>query len=157
MRGSRSLVGHVSEAIAVFDASSALRYLCPLLERVTGYKLEELAGRSPLELLHPDDVERAVSVFAGARDDDPEMNPSVEFWVRHADGSWRCLEVACSGFFDDDSIVTVLRDVTGRKRAEEAHVRAGRGSGRPFEDSAVVMALVSLEGRLEESNRALQL
>ena len=112
---------YIPDIITIFEADGTLRYASPSLERVLGYKPEDLVGNIPLELLHPGDVELVMSTFAEIRDISG-ANPLVEARVRQADGSWRCLEATSSNLLGDPGVrgvVIVLRDVTERKRVEE--------------------------------------
>src|SRR5437763_14405258 len=63
-------------------------------------------------------VEGAFGAAIGAR----QTPNSVEFRVRHADGSWRYVEVGGTNLLDDPAIrgiVVNLRDVTERRRVAE--------------------------------------
>lgn len=116
----RSLVRHVPDVVAVLGPDGALRYASPSLKRVLGYDPEALVDGVHLGLLHPDDVERATEAFAGVLKG-PGVSLPVEVRVLHADGSWRYLEAVGNGMLDDPPVVVVvLRDVTGRRRGEEA-------------------------------------
>lgn len=147
-------LGYVSDIVAVFEPDGVLRYASPAVERVLGYGSEDLVGGMPLGLLHPDDAGRVVEDFNEVWRE-PGVSLPVEFRVRHADGSWRCLEALCNNLLDEEEVggvVAVLRDVSGRRRAE----KSGARFRAVFEDAAIGMAMVDTEGRLEESNPALQ-
>jgi PAS domain S-box-containing protein len=118
----RSLVMNSSDMITVFAPDGTRLYTSPSIERVLGYKPDDMVGGSAFDLVHPDDAPRVREEFAElART--PGTGQPFEFRVRHADGSWRVLESIGANLLDDPSVgglVFNARDVTDRKRAEEA-------------------------------------
>ncbi|TET14869.1 MAG: PAS domain S-box protein, partial [Dehalococcoidia bacterium] len=118
----RALIENSSDAISILNGDGTIRYESPSVERVLGYKPEALIGRNVLEFLHPDDVQSVANTF-----DTSIKNPGqpVQMEVRflHKDGSWRLMEGIGSNLLDDpkvNGIVVNYRDVTERKRMEEA-------------------------------------
>src|SRR5437899_12777525 len=59
----RSLVEHGSDAIALLDAAGTTLYTNQTATRVLGYPVDELIGRPPFDLVHPDDLSRAQELF----------------------------------------------------------------------------------------------
>ena len=117
----RSLVQYASDIVTILDADGTIRYESPAIERILGYRPEELVGQNAFDYVHPEDVERVLGVFAEALKS-RAVSPLVEFRFRHADGSWCHLEAIGNNLLDDPNIrgmVVNSRDVTGRKRAEE--------------------------------------
>ncbi len=121
----RSLVRYSSDIITVLARDGIIRYESPAVERVLGYRPDELVGKSAFEYIHPDDLERVADVFSEALDD-PDSSSSVEYRFLHADGSWRHLESITSNQVHDPSVEGVVvnsRDVTERRRLEENQQR----------------------------------
>ena len=118
----RALAEQSFESIAILEPDLTLRYVSPSVQAVSGYSAEELVGLSVLDLVHPDDVEDALEVFAaGMRE--PRASATVEYRLRHKDGSWRIVESVGQNLLDDPDIhgiLTTTRDVTDRRRAEDA-------------------------------------
>jgi diguanylate cyclase (GGDEF)-like protein/PAS domain S-box-containing protein len=115
------LVQNSSDIMAILEDDGTLRYLSPSVERVLGYRPEDLLGKRAFDYVHPDNIEFVSSSFAkvvkisGVR-------PPMELRVRAGDGSWRHVEVICNNrFYDPDvqGMIVNARDVTERKRAEE--------------------------------------
>ena len=110
------------DIIVVLDAHATIRYVNPAVERIIGYKVEEVTGIKAFGLVHPEDSERAKQTFFEALWS-PGVRTPVEFRLRHADGFWRYVEVLRNNLLDDPSvggIVSNVRDVTERKQAEQA-------------------------------------
>ncbi len=117
----RALLENSQDIVVVIDAAGIQRYLSPSVERVLGWKPEELVGHSAFELLYPDDVPRLMAVF-GERVTQPGARDTIEFRHRHKDGRWLCLESIGHNLLDDPAVGGIVlnsRDVTERKRAEE--------------------------------------
>jgi PAS domain S-box-containing protein len=118
----RSLLQHVLDVVAVLDADGTLRYVSPAVEAMLGYAPEQVTGTAVFDYVHPDDQGRAFGAFAESLAA-PGALPPVEFRARRADGAWRHVEVVRNNRLDDSDVggvVITVRDVTERKKAEEA-------------------------------------
>jgi len=110
----RSLIEHAADTISTYDANGVRLYTSPSIERVLGYKPEEMIGRSGFELLHPDDRLLLAS---------PGTKVTKELRCRHKDGTWRTLESTGSNLLGNPAVRAVVlnsRDITERRRAEES-------------------------------------
>ena len=117
----RSLVQFTSDIITILEADGTIRYESPAIERVLGYKPEELIGSNAFNYIHPDDVERVSSILAEASETQG-VTPLVEFRFRCADGTWCYLEAVGNNLLANPSVqgmVVNSRDITERKRAEK--------------------------------------
>jgi PAS domain S-box-containing protein len=133
----RRLIENASDIIAIIDEQAVLRYQSSAMTRVLGYTEEETLGRSVFEFFHPDDIpptkERLASIVAR-----PDRPQSAVFRFRHRDGRWRTLEAigrALSPGNTKDGIVVNSRDITDRKEAEEAMLRARDEAERAREEA----------------------
>lgn len=87
-----ALVQNALDLVMVTDAYGTIRYISPSVERVLGYRPEEMVGTNTAEYVHPDDLEEALHELEVAVSR-PGVHPvAVETRVRHKDGSWRHLE-----------------------------------------------------------------
>ena len=125
----RQLIENGSDLIVVLGADRTTRYMSPSAVRILGMQPDERVGRSPFEMIHPDDVEHSQRIAREAA-----MNPgtaySVDFRYRHKDGGWVTFEALVRTLREDsaeDGIVINTRDVTARRLAEEA-LREQRGA-----------------------------
>src|SRR4028118_442525 len=62
----RSVVRSTSDVIMVLDADGYARYVNTVVERILGYKAEELIGVKAFGFVHPEDAERAKQTFSKA-------------------------------------------------------------------------------------------
>ncbi len=116
------LVQNSSDAIAMLNADGTVRFASESSARLLGYSLEERKGRSAFELLHPDDLARTREGFADLLAH-PGMPRPAEYRMRHKDGSWRHIEAIAVNRLDEPAIQAIVvnyRDITDRRRAEEA-------------------------------------
>jgi PAS domain S-box-containing protein len=117
-----ALVQSALDIVMVTDVEGTIRYVSPSVERVLGYRPEEQIGTNVAEYVHPDDLEKGIDALSEAVSK-PGVHPvAVETWVRHKDGSWRCLQGMANNLLDDPVVKGVVfnhRDVTERKQAEE--------------------------------------
>jgi PAS domain S-box-containing protein len=122
----RSHFEHVNEVIYSIDLELRVLSVSPSVERHLGYKPEELIGRSMHELnfLTANSVEAAFSdalrVLSGERID----STVYEFIAK--DGTRKLSEVSGAPLFREGKVValvSVARDITDRRRAEEEALR----------------------------------
>jgi two-component system cell cycle sensor histidine kinase/response regulator CckA len=116
------LVQNSSDAVAMLDADGTIRFASDSSARLLGYSLEERMGHSAVELMHPDEAQRARDSFVECLRR-PGVPLAAEYRMRHKDGSWRNLESIAVNRLDDPAVGAVVvnyRDVTDRRLAEEA-------------------------------------
>ena len=116
----RSLVRNASDVILVTEADGTVRYASPSVERVLGYRDDDLVGTSSFALIHPDDRER-MRDFHAEIVTTTGTTRAVEYRVRHGGGVWHHVEAIGNNLLDEPSvrgIVINARDISERKRAE---------------------------------------
>jgi PAS domain S-box-containing protein len=117
-----NLLAHVTEMVTISDRRGAIFYANPATERVSGYSPEEFMALDPFERMHPEDRPRCEEAFKELANA-PGLSLHLEHRVRHKDGTWRWVEGTFTSLFDDPEVgglLATVRDVTERKRAEEA-------------------------------------
>jgi len=117
----RSMIQNSSDVIAILEASGEIRYLSPSVRRVLGFEPEERLGKTGFASVHPEDAQKAQGALARVISE-PDSTHVDEFRVRHADGSWRWLEVSATNLLSDSNvggIVLNYRDVTERRELQE--------------------------------------
>jgi PAS domain S-box-containing protein len=122
----QSLIENGLDIITVLDSDGTIRYESPSVERVLGYRPEELINRNAFDYIHPDDSAATYAVFNTAVKE-PGRNDGAELRFRHKDGSWRILEVIGKSLTAEDNKVIAIvnsRDITDRKGMEDDLIRA---------------------------------
>jgi PAS domain S-box-containing protein len=118
----RSMVENGSDVISILEEDGSRRYVSPSVERILGYRPEELSGRNVIEAVHPDDADRVGETFMEALGN-PEKTLKMECRIRHRNGSWRNVETVGKNLLEDPAVAGIVitsRDVTERYRAEAA-------------------------------------
>jgi PAS domain S-box-containing protein len=118
----RLISENAADMIALVDKAGRRLYNSPAYSKVLGYSAEELQTTSSLEQVHPDDRPRVMEAAEKARS--TGRGQQLEYRMRHKDGTWRILESTASAIRNPkgeiEQLVVVNRDITERKRAEEA-------------------------------------
>ncbi len=150
-----SLLASSLDLIATIDVNGIYQYVSPSHEAVLGYRPDDLIGSNALLLVHPDDVARAM-VSIGVAIEQPDAQITLEYRVRHRDGSWRVIEAFGKRLPDQLPIVGILnaRDITERKRAEEALRQSEDRFRSAFENAPIGVVIVAPDGRFLQANRA---
>jgi len=113
----RSLTENSLDLVSIVKADGTIRYASPSHERILGYAVTDLVGKSILNFVHPEDV---FGVQAAIRQNGGTT--SLEYRFRHKDGSYRTLESFgrdLSHLAGVGGVVVNSRDVTERRRLEE--------------------------------------
>jgi len=116
----RLITENAADMIAVVDANGRRLYNSPSYEKILGYSVQELTSTASSEQIHPEDREKVLKAAADAQR--TGVGTSLEYRMRHKDGSWRTLESRASAVLKSgrvERLVVVNRDVTERKRLEE--------------------------------------
>lgn len=120
----RLLAEHSSDVICLHDAKCRYTYLSPACSTLLGRDPEDLIGKTPEALLHPDDLQRVKFEHAQLRAQREGRDYHVTYRTRRPDGTDRWIEavgrrVADAGTGREHEIVSVMRDVTERYEAEQ--------------------------------------
>jgi PAS domain S-box-containing protein len=110
------------DAVTIINEDGTIRYESPSYERLLGVKPEDRLGNNLFERIHPDDITRAAELFAGFLQN-RGGTLRAEVRVKHNDGSWRFIDAIGSNLLDNPIVKGIfvnLRDITERKKAEEA-------------------------------------
>src|SRR5580704_10979215 len=114
-----ALVLHSADLVAVIDANGTALRSTPT--HVLAYPAGSLVGRNMLELVHPDDLERARITLQRALAE-PDQPFEVGVRLREIDGTWRFFDVTVTNHLAVPGVrgfVVNGRDVTDRQSAEE--------------------------------------
>jgi PAS domain S-box-containing protein len=137
----RKMLANIGDVIVVIDAAGLNRYKSPNVEKLFGWRPEELVGRSALENIHPDDcvaARRFLAELLAA----PDTTNFMECRYLHKNGQYRWVEFTAINLIDDPDLRGILgnyQDITARRAAvvdlresetllRESQITAGLGS-----------------------------
>ena len=116
----RRLLGNISDTVSVTEADGSLVSTTGRQSRALGYPAAFWEDVHPLDLVHPDDRERARTGWADALER-PGVEISSEVRMRTAGGSWADVVVTGVNLLADPDvrgIVVTTRNITAIRRAE---------------------------------------
>jgi PAS domain S-box-containing protein len=155
----RLLAEHSTDMISKHTPSGVYTYASPACRSLLGYDPEELVGRDAYEFFHPDDFEEIQRTHSTILEH-PDTY-TVAYRIRRKDGSYIWFETTSRTVRETETgevleIITVSRDVTERKRAEE-ELRESEERFRAFFETAAVGAAHAdpATGRLLQVNEKL--
>ncbi len=117
----RALVEKSTDGISLVDATGKVLYSSHAVSPIFGYQLEERLGKNIFELMHPEDLQRALPLFKKLVEKQLST-VTVEVRYRHKDGSWRWIEALGTNLLEDPNVGAVVinyRDVTERRQLQE--------------------------------------
>ena len=149
---------NAADMIAVVDMEGKRLYNSLSYQQALGYSPEELQASSSFEQIHPEDRDRVIEAAEHARRSG--IGKTLEYRLRHKNGTWLVLESTSSVIRnangDPEKLVIVNRDITERKRAEQALQRSEAGFRSVVEDAPYGIYRASTSGRFLQVNPALQ-
>jgi diguanylate cyclase (GGDEF)-like protein/PAS domain S-box-containing protein len=104
------------DLLTIHAPNGVIVYASPNAEALSGWKPEELVGRSPYDFLHPDDVERILHDHAS---DETPHAARVRYRCRGARGEYRWVETRSRSAAEGGLIMAITRDVEAEERAIE--------------------------------------
>jgi len=116
----RTLVETASDCICIIQ-DEMLKYTNPQLADMLGYDIEEMFDTEFMHYIHPSEIERMLGLYSRYLSGERELGIFETVFV-HKNGSKRNIELNASmlSYLGKPAILVVFRDITTRKRTEEA-------------------------------------
>src|SRR5579863_3990706 len=154
----RLISENAADMIAVVDLNGKRIYNSQSYTRVLGYDESELKSSSAFEQIHEDDRGRVKEAADEARR--TGFGRTLEYRIRHKDGTWRVLESTSSVIRtpggEPQKLVIVNRDITERKKAAESLRQSEIGFRSMVEDAPYGIFRCRSDGKLFSANPAFQ-
>jgi diguanylate cyclase (GGDEF)-like protein/PAS domain S-box-containing protein len=149
----RNLVEATSDWVWEVDAQGIYTYASPRIKDILGYEISEVVGKTPFDLMPPDEAKRVFEIFSSIA---AQRKPftSLENINRHKDSHLVVLETSGVPIFDDDGAFLgyrgIDRDITRRKVMEDEL----RRKDWAIESSINGIGIADLEGHLTYVNQS---
>ncbi|WP_349408833.1 PAS domain S-box protein [Pseudalkalibacillus sp. SCS-8] len=112
---------HTMDLISVFNADGQIMYSSPSHYAVLGYESGSFTDLEWTEIVHPEDLPDLLKSIANLKNSKQSMKMEVR--VKNSEGQWLTLETYGTAVVNHkeevDSIVTISRDITERKKTED--------------------------------------
>lgn len=151
----RTIVESAPEILALLGEAGTILFVSPHAEKVLGYRLDELEGRSFFEFIHPEDAPRATQEYSGVIRQEGEGVPLL-FRVRDAGGAWVPFEAVANNRLQDPDIhavVVTAHDVRFRSEVEHAIRQANTDTEAEVAKRTTELAKINTELRIENQAR----
>jgi PAS domain S-box-containing protein len=135
---SRTLLSLASDLWCVVAPDGRFRDVAPAWEQTLGQSVGDLRYRTLLGTAHPDDADAASALLDGMAAGIARF--PIELRHRHLDGSPRWVSWTAAVRQPDGTILAIARDVTERKRAEEAAARLNIELGEQVDERTEQLA-----------------
>jgi PAS domain S-box-containing protein len=157
----------LNDAVFTLDADARFAFGNAAGERLTGYRLEELLGRSFMDLVAPEDLPELVDRFRRAIAGEA-IPPHVQAEMIRKDGVRVPIELSMANLVLDGRVVGrvgVARDITERRRAEaqikaslqEKEVLLKEVHHRVKNNLQIISSLLNLQSKYINNPHALQM
>ncbi len=145
------------DGVLVVDTAGLIKLVNAQTEKMFGYSRSELQGQ-PIELLVPDRFRKAHAQDRNKYQGAPVMRPmggALELFAKRSDGSEFPVEIMLSPIKStrQTMVLTVIRDITLRKRAEDALRTSEEQLQSILDNSTAVIYVKDLENRYLRVNR----
>ena len=108
-----ALVENSADLLMLIEADGTVKYVSPAIERVLSHRPGSLHGTDIIELVHPEDLERAYALGAAVTDRTVNNRlAEAALRIAHGDGSYRHLEVTANNLLDNPAVAGIVLNAT---------------------------------------------
>jgi PAS domain S-box-containing protein len=160
----RLLAENVNDIIFTSDLDLRITYISPSVTRMRGYTVAEALNQVPAEILTPASLKYAMDVFREEMESDRRWQAdrpwsrTLEIEQLCKDGSTVWTETTFSAVRDEKgelvAFIGVARDISERRKAEEALRESEEKFRNLFETSRDVLYIAAIDGRIYEYSKS---
>lgn len=152
----RLLLEHSSDALVVIDANGCQRYVSPGAQRITGFPVDELEGRTIDTLIHPDDLDRVLTAWNEVLQC-PDRTVTVRYRHIHQTRHWVHSEAIAQNHLGNPAIkgvIATVRDISRQVQAEQMLRQHQEALNALMNVTTESIHLVDREGTVLLANKA---
>jgi PAS domain S-box-containing protein len=152
----RALTESTSDWIWETDKDGRYTYASPKIQELLGYASEEVIGKTPFDFMSPDEANRISKIFRSIVQSQKPFT-ALENRNIHKTGKQVIIETSGVPVFNEEGILAgyrgIDRNITQRRRVEEALKESEERFRATFEQAAVGVAHIRPDGRFLLVNR----
>jgi len=153
----RLVTDNMVDLVLQMDTQAVFQYFTPSVTRLLGYRIEDILGENAFYFVHPDDHDGAMNALQEAM---KTGHGIVEARIRHNEGHYIWMELVGNVFFTENGDVKGLiiggRDITRRKRMQEALISANQRLNDIIDFLPDATLVIDNEGKVIAWNRAIE-
>lgn len=153
-----SIVEEMVDGVTVTDLCGKIIYVNRAVTKQLGYEKEELTGKLPLEFIAEKDRPKFIAESKKVSSGEPIPKVS-EYLAKRKDGTKIPLSANFSVFRDHkgrpNKIIVVSRDITERKKAEDAIARSKKELNQIFETATDAIRVIDQNFNVTKQNSAM--
>jgi PAS domain S-box-containing protein len=142
----RLIIENSNDLIVILDKDLKIEYVNEETAlKLLGYQNRDIIGKSALDFIHPDDMEKAVHTYTKGFQ---SRYPIIELRFKNREECWVRFECSGQTFIDVDEKIkglVISRDITERKSAEERYKSL-------FASSPNAIFILDLNGNIIDTN-----
>ncbi len=145
----RNLVERANDGIGI-GQDGIMQYANARLAGIVGYSIEEIVGKPFTDFFMPDEVPKVLDYYK-RRMDGEDLSTIYETVLRHKDGRKIDIEVNTGiiMYNGKPADLVLSRDITERKRGEEALLESEEKFRNIFDNSSIGKSIISIDGSIE--------
>lgn len=151
----RAMISNSADVIAIIDKNGVIRYKSPNIEKLFGWKPEELIGTNMWENIHPDEWKNTKDPFPMFVNM-PEAITSSETRYRCKDGTYKWIQYTINNLLHDPTINGIMlnyHDITENKLSEDALKESERKFRNYLESAPYGIFILDKHGNYREVNK----
>lgn len=117
----RLIADNVTDVISIHNLGGNYRYVSPSVAKVFGYNMDELIGKLPYDLIHPNDLDEFKNLHYQLLF--PDSSKVLEYRFKKKNGAYIWVETSAksvgNGIYEPFEFICVTRDITERKLSEK--------------------------------------
>jgi PAS domain S-box-containing protein len=153
----KTLVENLNDAIFTLDSAGLIIYMSPVVERLLGYRPEEVIGECFAEFVHPEDLPGLKDSFCKTMQG--RLEP-YEFRVRDKCNQYRHVRTSSRIEIDEQGrtlgITGILSDITKQKQKDDAKQESESKLAAIIEFLPDATFVIDLQGKVIAWNRAME-
>ncbi|TVR81197.1 MAG: PAS domain S-box protein [Chitinophagaceae bacterium] len=116
----RLLAENSTDAIVRMDQKAVINFVSPAIIEITGFEMEAFIGKNIYQFIKEENIDKVIDYFNSLKNNDSQGYLEVELLTANGESVW--VEASARKILDSEipgyEIITVLRDISERKKAE---------------------------------------